>query len=187
VPITLATAIICLAAGAGAGVLGMTQFGYSVTPTQLEGGGEAPKGPASPPGGAGRPMGPPGGSPGGFGGMRPQPKNQLARLVAKIDQLTQKPLHLNLNAEQQAKLRAQLQGLDEIAELSDDDARQRLDAILEIVKEDKDTLEAAGYNWPGQQGGGRGGFGQQPAPNPFKEGSNAKHLKSLQDQLAKKG
>jgi hypothetical protein len=132
-------------------------------------------------------MGPPGGASGGFGGMRPQPKAQLARLVSKIDQLTQKPLHLTLTTEQQAKLREQLEGLNEKPELSDEDAQKRLDAILAIVKDDKETLEAAGFNWPGQQGGGRGGFGQQPPPNPFKEGPNAKHLKSLQDQLAKKG
>jgi hypothetical protein len=111
----------------------------------------------------------------------------LARLVVKIDQLTQKPLHITLTTEQQAKIREQLQGLDDKAELSDEEAKKRLDAILEIVKGNKDTLEAAGYNWPGQMPGGRGGFGQPPAPNPFKEDANAKHLKSLQEQLAKKG
>jgi hypothetical protein len=135
-------------------------------------------------GGGGAPqMGPPGGGPGGF---RPQPKSQLARLVAKIDQLTQKPLQLNLTTEQKAKLREQLQGLGDKDELSDEEAKKRLDAILEIVKKDKDTLEAAGYNWPGERGGGRGGSGPPPAPN-FKEGPDADHLKSLQNQLAKKG
>jgi hypothetical protein len=119
---------------------------------------------------------------GGMGGRGPSARNQLAALVAKLDQLTGKPLAVQLSDEQRAKLREQLEGLDAKDELSDDDAKKRLDAVLDIVKDDRETLEAAGYRWPGQQGGFR-----PPAdtPNPFKEGQNAQHLKSLHEQLAK--
>ena len=50
----------------------------------------------------------------------------------------------------------------------------------------KETLEAAGFRWPGVQGGG-GGFGGGPQPaNPFKAGEPAgDRLKSLQSTLGK--
>jgi hypothetical protein len=133
-----------------------------------------------------------GGMMGGAGGGRgPSPKTQLAGLVTKLDQLTTKPLEVKLTDDQRAKLRAQLQGLDEKEELSDDEAKKRLDEILKIVEGDKDTLEAAGYRWPGE-GGGRGGGGgggggrQPPPPNPFKEGDAAKHLKDLENTVKAK-
>jgi hypothetical protein len=67
--------------------------------------------------------------------------------------------------------------------LKDDDAKARLDALLEVLKDQKKTLEAAGYRWPGE-GGGFGG-GNPPPPNPFKDQNNHDHLNSLQAQLAK--
>jgi hypothetical protein len=116
------------------------------------------------------------------------PKMQLALLVNKLDQLTHKPLSVNLNDEQAKKLKEQLQGLHEKDDLTDDDAKTRLDAILVIVEGDKETLEAAGYRWPGERGGGGpGGLGQQGMiPNPFKDEQNGQHLKSLQERVAKK-
>jgi hypothetical protein len=108
---------------------------------------------------------------------------QLATLVTKFDELlTAKPPALNLSAEQKAKIGEQLKGLDEAEELKDEDAKKRLDAILEVVKDDKTKLEAAGYHWPGQ--GGEIPSGEAPK-NPFKDDATAKHLKSLQGQLTK--
>jgi hypothetical protein len=197
VPLVVATGIICLALGLGLGALGMTYFGYNWNkPPKQERAAESPP-PVDPanmagmPGG-GRPgmgnpgMGRPGmGNPGmGFPGMgAPNPKNQLVGLVTKLNQLTLKPLTVNLKNEQQQKLHDKLQGLGELDELSTDDAKKRLDAILEIVKDDKDVLEAAGYRWPGEGGGGF----RPPAdvPNPFKEDKNSTHLKALQERLDK--
>jgi hypothetical protein len=106
---------------------------------------------------------------------------QLAALVTKLDQLTRKPLAVTLSDDQKARLREQLQGLDEKETLDDEEAQKRLDAILEVVKGDKETLQAAGYRWPGEGGGGR----PMDVPNPFKEGPNADHLKSLQEEASK--
>jgi hypothetical protein len=118
--------------------------------------------------------------------MGPSAKNQLANLVVKLDQLTKKPLAVTLDDEQRKKLAKQLDGLDKKEELSDEEAKKRLQAVLEIVKGDKKTLQSAGYRWPGEQGGGAGGFRPpQDVPNPFTEEENNEHLKSLQKQLAK--
>jgi hypothetical protein len=132
-------------------------------------------------GGPAMPIGGPGAPPGG-GGRGPNAKRQLASLVTKLDQLSRKPLSIKLDEEQRANLSRQLQGLDEKEELADEDAKKRLEAVLEIVKGEKDTLEAAGFRWPGQQRGN----GRPPAvaSNPFKEAENGKHLKALQEQLA---
>jgi hypothetical protein len=126
--------------------------------------------------------GPGGGGPGGrggFGGMRDNPKIQLANLVAKLDDLTRKPLEVKLTEDQKKRVREQLKGLDEQKELTDDDAKKRLDALLEIVKDQSETLKSAGYPWPGE---GRGRDNQPPAPNPFQAGKNNEHLKSLLGQ-----
>jgi hypothetical protein len=177
VPVAIAAGIICFVIGAGGGILAMLLVGYSLDKPEKEDSGRRPPG-----------MGGPGGRPGMPGGQgmfgRPNPKNQLASLVAKLDQLVAKPLTLHLSPEQRTKLEEQLEGLDEKKELSDKEAQKRLDAVLKIVKEQKATLEAAGYRWPGE---GRGG-GQPPAaaPNPFKEKANRKHLKELQERLADK-
>jgi hypothetical protein len=73
----------------------------------------------------------------------------------------------------------ELKGLDEPKELSNDDAKKKLDALLEILKDQKDTLEAAGFT------GGRVPVPPADAPNPFAEDANKQHLKSLEEQLAK--
>jgi len=109
-----------------------------------------------------------------------RPKNQLVMLVTKLDQLTGKPLALRLTEAQRATIHEQLRDLEQ-KEVSDEDAENRLKAILEVVKGQKDTLQAAGYRWPGQ--------GADPAPssalNPFAEEQNAKRLTSLRDHLAR--
>jgi hypothetical protein len=120
------------------------------------------------------------------GGMRPQSKTQLATLVTKLNQLTEKPLTIELTKDQKAKVQELIKGLAEAEELAEDDAKKRLDALLEVLKESKATFEAAGYRWPGGQGGGgmMGGMPSTP-PNPFKEGAPSEHLKSLEARLKK--
>jgi len=202
IPVVVAAGLICFAIGVGVGGVGLLAFGdrwidkqRTGTGVQADdetrqkggtGGGAAGRpgrgGPGGPAGRGGR--GGPGG-PGGPGGGRrgPNPKNQLAALVAKLDQLTGKPLAVTLSAEQQAKLSEQLKGLEKEEKLSEEDAGKRLTAILEIVKGDRATLEAAGYRWPGPPGG----FQPPPdVPNPFKEEDNAEHLKALQQRVTKK-
>ncbi len=174
-----------LGLGAALGVMAMAYYGFQL------------KQPEAPPGDprqqvAGGPsnmmamMGG-GGPPGMMGGSRgPNSKAQLASLVAKLDVLTHKPLEVKLNAEQKKKMREQLQKLDEKEDLSEAEAKAKLDALLDLLKDQRPTLEAAGYRWPGQGGGGRGGRPPAAPPNPFKDAQNSKHLKALQSQLDEK-
>jgi hypothetical protein len=121
------------------------------------------------------------GGPMAGGGAGPNSKTQLADLIAKLDVLTAKPLEVKLNDEQKSKIQARLKDLDQKKDLSEGEAKSTLDAILEIVKDDKDTLAAAGYP-PGQPPA------SPPASaNPFQEGPNAEHLKALQARLGSKG
>jgi hypothetical protein len=115
------------------------------------------------------------------GGFGPTSKALLAMLVAKLDVLTAKPLKVELTDDQRAKVREQLKGLVGEEDLSDDDAKDRLDKLLEILQPQKATLEEAGFRWPGS------GFPMQgnTADNPFKEGADADHLKNLEKRLEK--
>jgi hypothetical protein len=128
-----------------------------------------------------------GGGPGGGGGQRgPTPKAQLAQLVGKLDTLTGQSLHIDLTLEQKKQAKELLAGLTEKDELTDDEAKAKLEALLKLFEGNKKTLEEAGYRWPGAPGGGgMGGMGGAPPPNPFKEGEGANHLKSLQTPLGK--
>ncbi len=201
VPAIIAAAVISFALGVGVTVGAMlvafpeiykpkpegdgaTPDGRSGQPLIMPMGG-GPGGPGGGPGGPGGGPGGPGGRPGGPGGG-PNSKIQLAVLINKLEVLTQKPLIIQLDDEKQKKLAEQLQGLEAKEELSEDEAKDRLEAILVIVKDNRETLEAAGYRWPGERPAG-GAAGGRPAdvPNPFKEGDNNKHLKSLQELLAK--
>jgi hypothetical protein len=177
--------------GGAAGVIGgafyMGLFGYHWSP---------PPDAAASPGPAASSMmgmqpGGRGGPPGGPGGPRgPSPKTQLSGLVSKLDVLTEKPLFVKLTDEQRKQVQEQLKGLADADEVSDDDAKARLDKLLDVLKDQKDTFEAAGYRWPGAgpggPGGPPGGFGQPP-PNPFKTEANAGHLKALSERLDKGG
>lgn len=180
VPAIIASSVICLALGVGAGIATMLIFGYHLGAKPTDGQPQAQGGAPT--------MGAPGGStPSGMGGMGggrgPSAKNQLASLVSKLDQLSVKPIKLELSDEQKKKIDEQIQGLDQAAKLEDTDAKKRLDALLEVVKDQRPVLEEAGYRWPGQGGGFRPPA--NPPPNPFKEDPNRQHLKSLEDQLAK--
>jgi hypothetical protein len=162
-----------LAVGVGAGVIGMTYFGYSLkeperkAPDQQAAGGRPPMG--------------------AMGGGGPNHKNQLASLVGKLDDLSRKPLEVKLTEDQKQKVREQLKGLAEQKELTDADAKKRLDALLDVVKDQSEVLKSAGYRWPDEGGRPRGRDGQAPMPNnnPFLEGKNNEHLKSLLGQAGK--
>lgn len=199
VPTVISVAVICLALGAGAAVATMNLMGYhldklpaaepaAATPTPPMGMGGAPGGGppgGGPPGGMGMtPPGAPGkaGAPKGGMGRGPNPKLQLASLVAKLDLVTGNAPTIQLTDEQRKKVQEQLRGLDAAEDLSADDAQKRLDTLLEILKDHRQTLELVGYRWPSQ--GGPSSFSVPPElPNPFKDEKNAKPLKSLQSRL----
>jgi hypothetical protein len=211
VPVVISTGLICLALGAGITVTAMFLLGFEQprtepTPEEIQaeakakmGSGADPMGVISggkmqgkgmkggpPPGAEGKGgLGAPGantragaGKKGGFGLT---PKAQLAMLVAKLDVLTARPLKVELSEDQRAKVRDQLKGLVGEDDLSEDDAKDRLDKLLEILQPQKATLEEAGFRWPGA------GFPMQGnnADNPFKEGADADHLKNLEKRLEK--
>jgi len=209
VPAVVASGLICLAIGAGAGVLTMMFLGYEkktienpediMAEARAQQTGDA----KSAYGGMGGGMGGMAGGKGGMGGMGgmaggkggmggmgggkkggfvPGPKTQLTQLVTKLDVLTAKPLAIQLTDDQKSKVREQLKGLSADEELSDDEAKKRLDALLAVLQDQKGTLIEAGYFWPGE-GGPPSGGGQ--TPNPFKEGKDAEHLKALDERLGK--
>ncbi|HZV05672.1 MAG TPA: hypothetical protein VE999_11370 [Gemmataceae bacterium] len=112
-------------------------------------------------------------------------KNQLASLITKLDLLTHERPVVQLDAEQKRQIRKQIEKLDDKEDLSEEEAKKKLDAMVGILHDDqKKILSEAGANLPGQQGGNRG-RGEAP-PNPFKEGQPNQHLKSLSNQLEDK-
>jgi hypothetical protein len=197
--------VTCLLAGGavgiGVGMLAMSLYGYKWEKQPSEpnplatvqdgagGGGRGAGFPIMPGrGGGGEGRGGRGGR-GGGGGRGPSAKTQLAGLVLKLDQVATHPLQVELTPEQKKVVHDQLQGLLDKDELTDEEAQKRVDALLKTLEKDKATLEAAGYRWPTSGGGGRGGFGGEPASptaNPFKEGESHTHLKSLEQFLSKK-
>jgi hypothetical protein len=203
VPAVLLAVFGSFGAGLGAGVVGMGLLGYHTTALPPENhpetasstadGQGTPRGSAMMGrmgmggGGMGKAGGGMGKAGGGMGGgpRGPTPKAQLAGLVTKLDQLTSRSLALELKADEKAKVRDQLRGLSDPEKLSDDEAKKRLDALLDALKNDKETLEAAGYRWPAQGGAMMMRPPPSDPPNPFKEGQNAEHLKALQERLAK--
>ena len=175
VPVIVTASIICFALGAAGGVFAMMSFGYAW---------KKPQGPPpGPPGGGGMPQGgmPFGKMPFGkmpFGKMPSEetdPKNMLAKLIVKLDQLSQKPLKIDLNAEQQKKVLEQLKGLvGEKQELSTEEATNRITSLLEILKDHKETLAASGFGPPDRQ----------VDSDPLMDESTQKHLQSLQKRFA---
>jgi hypothetical protein len=188
-----------LAAGFGIGVVTLVALGYQRTEPagsgtgSSSGGGAADAGMAAMkmgmPGRGGRGGGGMGGGRGGMGGMTggrggggrgPTSKTQLVTLVDKLDVLTNKPLAIDMPPEKKAKVAELLRGLDQKTDLTEEEAKAKLDALGEQLKDYKATLEAAGYRWPGDT---------PPRPpgnagNPFKEEAG-QHLKALQERLTK--
>lgn len=192
VPTVVLGVIAGLASGLGVGVVGMASFGYRTTPDDDANLGPLPGPPLAMAGGMGMPakgmpvMGMPGkGMPGkGKGQAGPGPKIVLATLVVKIHQLSDKPLTLTLSQQQRSAISEQLKELADRDELSDDDAKARLDTILDTVKAERPILEAAGFRWPTQ--GAAGGIQTPPPTNPFKGGETRERLLALQIMLAGK-
>ena len=192
VPVVIASSLICLVAGLAVGIVVTAVFGDQLFPKKTEDNKPDVTDGVAPPGrtGAmapGAPMGGRGGAggPGGGGGQArgPNSKAQLALLVTKLDLLTAKPLTVQLDTDQKKKVQEQLAGLDGKEELTEEEAKKKVEALQELLKDQRDTLEEVGYRWEGGQGGGgggrgAGGRGEQPK-NPFKEGNPNKHLKDL--------
>lgn len=199
VPAALATGVICLLVGGG---LGAAIMSYSQSDpkkaaaaadagaeegakTGGEKAGEKAKGGGGKAGGGfgAKGGGMPGAKGGGGGGQRgPGPKVQLALLVAKLDTLTARPLHIDLTPEEKKQAKELLGGLNEKDELSDEVAAAKLAPLLKLLEGQRKTLEEVGFRWPGATVVAGGGA---PPANPFKEGDGAAHLKSLQATLGK--
>jgi hypothetical protein len=191
VPIPIVVGVICLGLGMAGGVLLgqlMPEQEKPPGPVDRSGGGgmgDAKKG--GPPGDGGGKKGPgpgakgPGGKgPGGGGGGFPAPssKLQLAQLVTKLDVLTARPLAVQLTPDQKKQAAELLAGVGEKEELTEAEAREKLEAIQKLLDEEQTkTLRAAGYP-PGP-------FGGKPPANPFRTGDAAERLKSLQATLGK--
>ena len=95
-----------------------------------------------------------------------------------LDHLTAKPPAFQLSAEEKKQLAGELAGLEAKDALTNDEARAKLEAITKILEPHKDSLQNAGFLWPGQP---------PPAPpdpdnNPLK---SSDRLKSLQTTLGK--
>jgi hypothetical protein len=201
VPSVITSGVGGAMAGLALGVVLMASFGYlprkdensdqsgnasrsgpEMRPSAGGGGGPGMMGGGMPKGGPGG--GPKGGPGGGF--QAPSPRVQLAGLVTALENVADKPVTLTLTDDQRKAIAEQLKGLDAAAEIKDDDAKARLDAILKVVEKDRATLEAVGYR-PPTEGKGSGGFGPpKDSPNPFKEGPAHERLKLLLDRLMKK-
>jgi len=201
IPAIISTGLICLALGGAGAVVVMTYMGYerrndervedimaeamakkgSSDPKSMYSGGGGPPGGKTGPGGGKMAGGAKGGG-GRTGGFGPSPKSQLAQLVSKLDVLTSKPLSIQLSDDQRTKVREQLKGLASEEELADEEALKRLNALIVVLQEHKATLVEAGFFWPGEGGFA---FGAGAAANPFKDGRDAEHLKSLDQRLGK--
>jgi hypothetical protein len=119
---------------------------------------------------------------GGRGGMGVNPKALLVSLVATLDALTTKPLEIKLTEEQKVQLAKLLKELDPDEDIGDEDAAKKLDALLKVVESHKETLEAAGFRWPGSAPA----FMRPIEGNPFAEGANKEHLKKLGERVGQK-
>jgi hypothetical protein len=204
VPGIVLSIIGSLGAGVASGVLLMGLYLHEREKKEAEAnagsennaGGDAGRG-----GGGRMPMPMPGGG-GGPGGRGAEGANkaQLTRLVNKLDVMTEKPLVVQLSDKQRKEVNELLDGLADLEELTDDEAKEKSEKLHKLLEDQKATLTAAGYNWPGEGRGGRGGGmgggpmpgiargrGDAPEPpkNPFKEKANAEHLKQLTDRLNK--
>lgn len=197
VPATVSAGVICFALGLGLGAFGMFYLKFDPK-KQAIGEGNMPKGETEfvagsrEKGGGFMGAGKKGGGfPGGGGKMGGGPRGggtgggskvSLASLVATLDALTAKPLEIKLTDEQKTKLAQALKALDPDEDMSDEDATKKLNDVLKIVETNKETLEAAGFRWPGS-----------PPPatrptdgNPFGEGANKEHLKQLAERVGQK-
>lgn len=153
--------------------------------------GSGPPGPPTP--GPGMGMGGMGGPGMGMGGMGmggpgmgggPSGKRDLTAFVGKVELLSRPNIKLALDAEQQAKLAAELQALEKTETMTDEDAQQRLEALQALLTtEQQDALDAVALPRRGGGGGGgggpMGGAAESPDENPFAQEANQKRLHDL--------
>jgi hypothetical protein len=189
--------------GGAAGML-LAVFGYGYRMKQIKppngaalGGLGAPgMGPPGmpPPGMAGPGMGAPGmGGPGGGG---PSGKRSLTAFVGKVELLSRPNIQLTLDADQQAKLSAELAALEKAEKMTDEDAQKHLEALEALLTpEQKQGLDAVSLpRRGGGGGGGAGGGGAMGAPggmpgggpsdeNPFAQEINQQRLHDLLARL----
>jgi hypothetical protein len=174
-----------LGVGVALGIIAMMGFGYRWYVQVYDNGSREP-----PPGMPAQQMAARGGgrgpTDGGGGGQRggngPSAKTQLASLITKLDILTHERPAVKLEAEQKRKISDQIQKLEDKEDLTEEEAKEKLDAVVGILNDDqRKTLSEAGAPLQGQRGANRGG-GSPPA-NPFREGQAGEHLKSLRGEL----
>ncbi len=141
-----------------------------------------------------------GGGMGGGGGMmgaapQPQARRELTTLISKLDLLT-RGVRVEVDADQASKLAAVVAALDSEMEMTEEFAKEHLEAINAILSDEQKS--ALGSVELARRGGGPGaggprGPGSGPGAaaaansneNPFKTGDNASRLNSLLERLGK--
>ncbi len=145
---------------------------------------------------------------GGGAGATPPARRTLPALIGKID-LVLGGLQLKLDDERAAKLAASIKGLEDAEEMTEESAKDYLDAINDLLTDQEKEILASfnlpaarqggggggpggmggGFGGGGPGGGGRGGpgggggGGQASNDNPFKQEDNAKRLQSLRERF----
>jgi hypothetical protein len=99
------------------------------------------------------------------------PKAQLIALIEKLDRMTK---NFQLDAERKKQVLAQLQGLGEKEQMSEDEAKGQRDALLGTLKVNDRWIGA-----PTEEA-----KAAATAANPFKAGKPQQHLKALQERLS---
>lgn len=159
---------LALAGVFAAGVVYMVAQGYDWNPkATTESAPQGNRGAAAPP--AGATMAP------------PDFRNALTGLVIVLDQLTSQPERLKLTAEQKKIIHEQLKDLDQLAELTQYDAGDRLEEMWKAISGHRKSIEEAGWT----PRGGAASQTKSDLPNPFKDDKNRRHLKSLQEHVGK--
>jgi hypothetical protein len=113
----------------------------------------------------------------------PDPKPQLALLVDRLALLTGKPVGISLSDEQKKKVLEQIDGLEAKTSLDAEDAQKRLDALIDVLKDHRETFEAIGYRWPGTV---PPMFRATEPPNPFLDQQRRKQVQALREQFTGK-
>jgi hypothetical protein len=103
-------------------------------------------------------------------------RDLLVSLVAKLNRVTAEPARLTLTKEQRQQVLTQLQGLSVKHVLTEEEAKKRLDSLLDILKDHKETLVSVDFPWPGSQ----------RSANPFLQEDNRAQLNALQAALEKR-
>ncbi len=197
IPSVITASFGALGLGLSIGITFMAGFGYKpFSPESPPGDAQtaaepkAAAGPGAAKGKGGGGLGGPapkkgGGGPGGAGGGGgASPRLQLAAMVNALDTLSETPITIILSDDDRKAIAAHLKGLDGMAEIKDEDAKAKLEAIQVIVLKERKSLEKVGYRWVLDGKTANRTF-PKDSPNPFKEGAEAERLKSLLERLSK--